>query len=158
LKELAVIALCRQKHATHRNGSRERARNVVFGGTHDVEVIGSGVGDHTVGSADELRFGQPLKLRLKRHAFDDERFGALRGRHGDRLLLLDDIRTTRPIDWNLAAIRQDESRNRASRLGYATDAGFAKAGGDQARDARLTAGAVHVDTDRNPRKAPSVQN
>jgi hypothetical protein len=89
-------------------------------------------------------------VRLKCHAFHDERFGALRGGHRDGLLLFDHVRPTGAVHGHLAAVRQDEPRNGAGGLGHAPNASLAEARCDQPRDTGLATRPVYVNANRNP--------
>jgi len=100
-----MMLLGRQKHAVNRDRRGQRTSDILFGGPHHIEMVGPRIGDHSMRGANELRLREPLKLRLQRHALDDERLGPLGGRHGDRLLLLDYVRATRSVHRHLPAVR-----------------------------------------------------
>ena len=153
-----MLSLGRQEHPTHRNGSGESARNVVFGGPHHVEMIGPRVGDDPVSRSDELGLGEPLQMRLKRHAFDDERLGTLCGCHRDGLLLLDHVGAAGAVHRHLAAVWKNEPGNRAGGLAHAANPGLSEPGRDQPRHTRLAACAVHVDSNGNPLEPPAMQD
>ena len=133
-----------------RHRARERARDVVQGGSHLGEVVLADVADHADRGPDQLAFVDLLKVGQHGHALDDQRVGVIRGGAPDDPDLLDDVgQSELPVDRLLQAVRRDEPGRRTGGLRHGYQAAAAQRTRAQPGDRALAADAVDHDPTRD---------
>ena len=136
---------------------RQRDRDVVHGGPHDVQMVGPGVRDNAHSSLRYHVLADPLQVGPDGHALEDQRPGALPPRPPHDAQLLPDVGRSRSGDRLLGSVGMDVPGRGAGGLGRRPDAAGTQTGGNEPRHGRLAAGTVHVDSDGNSTEVREVQ-